>query len=373
MPLKDSDSLTQHEPTTFHERGVTVPFTTPQLLGTRARRGYKQVLELVTPNPAGGRGVYVTAWNGLAALCRPTLHDRALVEQLAALSSVTPSTIRSVARSVAAAGLAGEVPQEAALSAAGSDETARLVANVRLRQALMPAEDGGTPAAAAAATVARPTEVQARSQAATARAADSVGKSVDWVERALEQIAEALAPIGLADDAPPARMPRLIDLLQKVHSEVVDWSAQQFGGDVKECTDMISSAADFTLTTARSTMDEARVLAKDVMNLLQRYALDANALTGLLTRTEWLLDGWEQVCLVWNYARDDASRRAALVEIVPLIPIIPKEALGWSKIGAKPAAVAPARRMIQMNQDWRTGAAVFALIARNESFLGISS
>src|ERR1700712_5461419 len=52
-----------YHPTTFLERGVAVPFTTPMLAGTRARPAEKQGLELVIPNPSGGRGVYIMAWD----------------------------------------------------------------------------------------------------------------------------------------------------------------------------------------------------------------------------------------------------------------------------------------------------------------------
>ncbi|MBU6498939.1 MAG: hypothetical protein KGQ40_10460, partial [Rhodospirillales bacterium] len=52
-------------PSTFLERGVAVPFTTPQLAGARARPGTRVPLELVVPNPSGGRGHYILPWDGL--------------------------------------------------------------------------------------------------------------------------------------------------------------------------------------------------------------------------------------------------------------------------------------------------------------------
>lgn len=61
-------------PTMFTDRGVTVPFTTPLLASTRARRSDRQVLELIVPNPSGARGVYSPAAADITALGRSTVH-----------------------------------------------------------------------------------------------------------------------------------------------------------------------------------------------------------------------------------------------------------------------------------------------------------
>jgi hypothetical protein len=121
-----------YHPTSFLERGAAIPFTTPLLAGTRARPAEKQGLELVIPNPAGGRGVYIMGWTSISSLCCPTLHDRQLNDRIAKLVSVTPSTIRRVGREVAAEGLAGEEATTAARLAAEHDRGDRLVANYQL-------------------------------------------------------------------------------------------------------------------------------------------------------------------------------------------------------------------------------------------------
>ena len=91
---------------TFAERGVAVPFTTPVLSGTRARQAAGGV-ELVVPHPAGVRGVYVLRWAELGNFCAATLHDQALAEGVGRLASVTPGSVRAVARAVAQDGAAG--------------------------------------------------------------------------------------------------------------------------------------------------------------------------------------------------------------------------------------------------------------------------
>jgi hypothetical protein len=54
LPLAQS-----YDPATFLERGAVVPFTTPLLSGTRARKAERGGAELLVPNPSGSskRGV----------------------------------------------------------------------------------------------------------------------------------------------------------------------------------------------------------------------------------------------------------------------------------------------------------------------------
>jgi hypothetical protein len=70
--------------------------------------------------------------------------------------------------------------------------------------------------------------------------------------------------------------------------------------------------------------------------------------------------------LLWRFAKDDAERRAALVEIAQLVPVLPREVREWTDLFLEADISLRLRRMIPLNEDWRTGATVFELIARNE-------
>ena len=61
-----------------------------------------------------------------------------------------------------------------------------------------------------------------------------------------------------------------------------------------------------------------------MIGLLRTWATDPDSVIRIAARPDWLLDGWEQICLIWNYARDDATRSAALVEILEHVPILPR-------------------------------------------------
>ena len=119
-------------PTTFLERGVSIPFTTPQLNGARARPGERRSLELIIPNPSGGRGVYIVALGHIYDFCPLTLNDRRLADAIINLRGVTPEIIRHVARDIADTGLAGQGAAAAAERAREGDSIGKLQANFDL-------------------------------------------------------------------------------------------------------------------------------------------------------------------------------------------------------------------------------------------------
>ena len=354
-----------YHPTTFLERGVAVPFTTPLLAGTRARPAEKKGLELVIPNPAGGRGVYIMGWNGITSLCSPTLHDRQLSARIGTEVNVTPSIIRRVAREVAAEGLAGEEAMNSARKANVDDTSDRLLANYLLLVALVEQVDAAT-GASPEAPGANAAEMQKRARHAVEAVAPRIGQSVNWIGAALEAIADSMASIGVATNAQSSRMTRLVTLLGTCSSEIADWSRGQQSSDQASYAEMICSVADCTLTIAQSMLNLARGLIRDVPALLRKWATDPAPIIRQIERPEWLLDGWEQICFVWKLATDDAERRAALIEMAQMIPVLPKESRQWLDLAADTTVSMQLRRMIPLNEDWRTGSTVLDLIARNE-------
>ncbi|HEY1411787.1 MAG TPA: hypothetical protein VGF36_06580 [Rhodopila sp.] len=357
--------LRPYHPATFLERGVAVPFTTPLLAGTRARPAEKRGLELVIPNPSGGRGVYILAWSSITALCSPTLHDRQLNERIATLTHVTPSVIRQIGRELAAEGLAGEEAMDAAGKSTKQDKGDRLVANYLLLLALM-AQVNETPAKEGIGSPLDPEEMQRRARISVSKIAPRLGRSTNWIASALESISDTLAGVGIDVTSTSSRLSRLVDLLSRCTREIADWSSTQQSDDQAAYAEMICAVADFTLALAETTLLQARGLTADVVGLLRTWANDPEPVVRIAGRSEWLLDGWEQICLLWRFAKDDAERRAALVEIAQLIPVLPREVREWTDLFLEADISLRLRRMIPLNEDWRTGATVFDLIARNE-------
>jgi hypothetical protein len=365
LPLVQS-----YHPTTFLERGVAVPFTTPMLSGARARPGERGGPELIVPSPSGSRGVYVLAWSSVRELCHPTVHDSRLNQKVAAMGTVTPSAIRAAARDVAAEGLAGRAAASAAGSARETEQQEVLVANFRLLLALV--EQVEPDEAVQAADEATDSALEARAKRALARIAPRLGGSAEHLATSLENMAPLFAGTGLGVGGDAGRAGRALDVVRRVRNETLAWS-QQASDESAEQAAMVANVADLTIGCTESTLADAHAQIRDMTGLLQRWLTEEAKIRQFAARPEWLLDGWEQVCLLWLTAQSDTARRAVLPEMTLMVPVIPREAGDWVERPIEMDSATRFRRTVSLNEDWRTGSAVFGLVARNEQIRALAA
>ena len=372
MPLNSAPSAKPYHPTTFQERGVVVPFTSPVLAGTRARLSGNRSLELIVHNPAGGRGVYVVPWTAITSFGRPTLHDKVLNTRMAFLDRITPATVRETARAAAAEGLAGESAMQATIKTIGIEEDDRRATNHRMLLALI-RQVNIAPNLSSVSPGPDSTDLDTRARQTLAWLGPRLGQHTTWGIGALAALADAMASVAVTEAGDRGRVPRLMQMLRDTRDGISAWIAAQQNGDRVAYARSICSVADVTLTLAAGLLAHARTMTEDVVNLLRIWASDPDAVRRLATRPEWLLDGWEYICLVWNYARDDAARRTALVEIADYLPILPREVNEWTGPRSDLGDPFFEHRSILLNEDWHTGATVFDLIARNEQFRSVAT
>jgi hypothetical protein len=350
-------------PTTFLERGVAVPFTTPQLNGARARPGERNPLELVVQNPSGGRGVYILSWDHISSLYTLTLNDRRLIEAVVKLRGVTPDTIRDTAREVASEGLAGRGAVTAAKKARDSDDLERLQANFDLllelvRQTERKGECTLPPEQAP------PLELEQRGKRAVARMAPKLGCTVDAIATALEQLAALFRGVGVRQ---PARVARAIGSLIRVRREIIKYADSNPEENANEAI-LVANAADLTIMLAKSTLADAQATTGNIAALLRNWARDPGEIARLLARPDWLLDGWDRIGALWDTTPDTAD---TLVEMAALVPVVPREADHWLSYRLGNAVDLPRYRskVVQQLEDWRTGVTVSDLVSRNEALL----
>jgi hypothetical protein len=329
LPMADA-----YQPASFAERGADAPFTAALLAGARIRPVRRADIELVVPNPSGGRGVYILPWSSARTLCRPTVHDLRLHEELRRLPALTPSSVRLAARAVAAEGLAGQEAKAAAIAATAADAAARLrtvsLLWLGLRSAALP------------------------------------GLTPEVVARELDALGTLLAPVGLPPDADAARLPRLLAALTVLRAETDVWARVNTGEAIASLAAMVSAEAATVIAATSVVIKDIRLLATDVPGLLHQWSRAPAELAARIARAEWLLDGWDRIILLWRDARWPAGQRAALLEMAQLVPDLPQEAADWT--GQPLGAVQPGRdsRVISLSEGWRTGSASFGLVARNE-------
>ena len=359
-----------YHPGTFLERGATVPFTTPHLNGARARPGPRGDLEFTVPNPSGGRGLYIVPWEGVFALCRPTVHDCRLISTLASLRGVTPTTIRNAGRAIAAEGLAGRAARSAAEEAIGVDEKARMMANFQLLLELVGqvealSQPHGTPAQTSAV------DLERRARQAVALIAPELQRSTEQVATCLEELADLFTNVGVGRVAANSRVPRIIAAVVDLRNAMAEWARthpDESGGDAGR----VAESADVTLTCIRVVLAEVHALPRDMRALLRLWLADPHTLAAQVTRPDWLVDGWERIVLLWQTA-EVLGREPTLAEMASLIPDLPKEVADWCRFSLPgPTVAVPRRRLVSMMEDWRTGVTQYDLIARNEQIRAMS-
>jgi hypothetical protein len=136
--------------------------------------------------------------------------------------------------------------------------------------------------------------------------------------------------------------------------------------------DLIAGAADLTILMAEQTVADVQALPRDIATLLNRWVVEPDVLAQLLARPDWLLDGWDRICALWDIA---PAVGTTLAEMASLVPVVPREVDTWlsQRLGILIDLPHYRGRLVKAKQDWRTGVTVSDVIARNESLLEMTA
>ncbi len=369
MEKSDATLVQSLKPASFQERGVAVPFTTPALAGARIRPADRTGTEFVVPNPSGGRGVYILTWTGVKQMCRPTAHDTLLHQRVSRLPVMSPSGVRTTARQLAAEGLAGKEATLAATASAALERKELVLVNFLLLVTLMEQVDpAGLPISA---DTEHTPEIDRRAQRVVAQVAPAIGRTAVQIAEDLEALSTLFVPIGLRAEAPPARLPRLMARLTATADGLAAW-AEQFKDDSRaNLASSLSRSALVTTTAAAAAHNAALDLTDNMMGLLLVWSGNPTEVIKQTSRPEWILDGWERFCLLWETAVTISTQSAALLEMAQLVPMLPKEGSAFGQERSELEKLEPGLRNAQLNVSWRGGGALQGLIARNEKLQGL--
>jgi hypothetical protein len=351
----------QYQPTTFIERGVSVPFTTPVLAGARTRPGERAGLDLVVANPAGTRGHYVLPWSALPEICTPTLHDRLMWQRISGLASPSPPGIRGAARAVAREGAAGRAAAAAATAAESAEQNAVLVTNFQLLLRLVREMEG--PAAMPPVERDAPQRQEARAKRALAKLATRLAVPGDGLAARLEALAAVYAGIGIAPGA-TARVPRQIERLSRLSEAMARHAALALDPTEVACAQLVEEGARITVDAASAAMAAALAPLAELAALMGRPAAEDAKLGELAARPDWLLDGWMAIIELWSAAAPGAPART-LFEMAQVVPVMPREVHAWTGQDFAWEAGSRVRRLVRAREDWRTGN-LHESVARNE-------
>ncbi len=359
--------LREYLPTTFAERGVAVPFTTPALISARIRRSERDQVEYILANPSGGAGYYVMGWGALESLCRVTMHDRLLSTSLLSLTALAPRGVRRVARAVAATGAAGRAAAAAAAEADRRDTELALVANFELLRRLL--AQAGVRDLEWCRLSAIDGSLRSHIRQSLSKLEPMLGANVDAILAWIEQLANEIAPVGFDDSDGACRSQLLLSDLERI-GEALKLFAENDGGDASYSALVIADEARRAAETGRHLLAACHADLNDVQGLVRRWGSHPGRVVEIFGRPDWLFDGWATICAIWETtAVERGAQREAICEIERLLPVVPKVVAEWRAASVRADADVDAhhRRWIKANVDWRSGAHVLERTARNES------
>ena len=352
-------------PRAFLEWGVAVPFTTPLLTRCRIRPGKRGRTELLVPNLSGSRGIYVFDLEAAPKVANLTLHDRLLLERLLEVSATTPSEIRKSALHVALDGAAGRRAAREAEAAIRVDAKVGLMIRLHLVTRLL--DEAGLEGIDWRDFAGDNVELRSTIKHRLAGVAPGFGRSVDGVFQAIEEIADVATCVGCgAEDAPGRNQTMLARLRTFIHSHR-QWSSGEPSATMSYRA--IRDVVDRALTEATTAQGNARRLLDQAAQLLRAwYGPAGDRMRFALTRPEWLLDGWGQICGMWEAAaRDERSaQREILQQIRAALPLLdPEDRVSGDMADAGEIRL-DGNRQISAQEGWRTGMAVLDSRARAE-------
>ena len=360
-------------PRTFLDWGVSVPFTTPLLSSGRVRPGRRGRPEMLMPNPSGGRGLYVFDLVAAPEVANLTLHDRLLLERLLELPAPSPAEIRKVAREVAIEGAAGRRVAREASAAARSDASVALLTRFHLVTQLL--QEAGVEGIDWRAFSGDNRELRAAIRARLGQVAPRLGIPVDGLFELIETIAEVATPVGPPADGGQARNEAMLSRLRVLIQSLGTWAAGEANGKSSDAAAVLGLAGR-ALDEAQAAQTEARELLGEVIRLLRGWhERIGERMRQVLTRPEWLLDGWDQICALWEAAARDErpAQRETLQQIRASLPMLDPSDREAAP-GADPGDIRFDRgRRVRMNEDWRTGLTVMEGRARAELLRAVTA
>ena len=328
-------------------RCVSLPFTAPTLTAMRVRVPQNGGLEMLLSNPAGGRGIYVAGWATLRSFAAPSLHDILLADRVAAQSAsrnalkgtgaepLSPASVRVAAIAVAAEGHAGRRVALAAQRAQQAEQLGlrRLRAHLLLELARaldLPGshsalndpwtsqpDNGSGWLAEAPHLLARLLDGSRRPQTGA-----QIGTS-PWLaaelDAAVARIAALAWPLGIGPAAGQARLPRVLRLLSNMKrpepaqpAATQPVSTQAGAAKAERHDTNLDSVVTARIAQAEASLHQARALFDDPIALLAGWRSSNADMLHTLEQPDWLLDGWDRLCLLPG----DAVEMGALAQML---------------------------------------------------------
>lgn len=357
--------ILQGRPSTFAERGVCVPFTTPALTQARVRTDYADRLECLLPGFSGGKGTFIFAWRTVPEIVRITLHDRSLHREIMERKANSPDGIRHASLVVASRGFAGLAAQDRAQELLEAERQMAVTCNFLIMVELLRAAGFAVSSLIKGGLDNTSSRQMARN--ALEKVAERLKMAPDTLYSRVEVLSGELAPVGFAQAPKPGRLRGLLHRLQWFRDDLSRWSRVE-GSEAEQLAKFLVEYAGQTLTLATERLTAIDPKLAKINDLVVSEA-QADDLRKSISRLSWLLDGWEYICQLWEDSREepDDMQRLAVCEMARIAPSIPVEELVVNDNFDEELLGSVQRRWVRPNQDWRTGGLDYDMVRRIES------
>ena len=352
--MEDAVSKSFWAPPTFAERGASVPFTTPIIVGARVR-GRDKDLELVVPNPSGAKGNYILQWKSLPEVFTLSVHDRVLHRAIGEAMASNPSAVRTATLKTAATGLAGPAAAKQAKLVLKEEEDFKLLIQFSLLSETVAQLSAGQ----LQITLAHVQSDTGRQQAKLilARVAHKVNLEGNELYAMIEAWADHIVAIGTPKLPKAPRLRKMRNRIDEFANSIGSWSeidrseSAPIGG-------LASLVARETASLAAEHFAEVDGLLANFEATLGKWEKSQAELARLADRISWMLDGWDLLVAMWEDAvlKPPYEQQAAVQELARILPVVPEEEVHGERRKIVRDIGLQRRKMVKPMEDWISGA-----------------
>jgi hypothetical protein len=353
-------------PPTFAERGASVPFTTPIIVGSRVRGHYDE-LELVVPNPSGAKGNYILGWKSLPEVFSLTVHDRVLHRALDEAGASTPEAVRAATMRTAATGLAGPAAAKQAKALLKEQEDFKLLIQFSLLSETVTQLSAGQ----LQITLAHVQSETGRQQAKLilARVAHKVNIEGNELYARVEAWSDLLGPIGTPKLTRAPRLRRMRQRIEEFANSIGGWSEVD-KSEYAPLGGLASLVARETAALAAETFATADSYLEKIDKTVAVWEKSQTEIGDAIERISWMLDGWDLLVAMWEDAVVKAphEQQAVVQELARILPIIPEEEVTGARRDKIREIGVQRRKLVKPMEDWVTGTIDADLRTRLEKY-----
>lgn len=353
-------------PPTFAERGASVPFTTPIIVGSRVR-GRHDELELVVPNPSGAKGNYILGWKSLPEVFSLTVHDRVLHRAIDEAGASTPEAVRTATLRTASTGLAGPAAAKQAKALLKEQEDFKLLIQFTLLSETVKQLSQGQ----LQITLAHVQSETGRQQAKLilARVAHKVNIEGNELYARIEAWSDAIGAIGTPKGSKAPRLRKMRQRIEEFANSIGGWSEVD-KSEQAPLGGLASLVARETAALAAEVFAEADTFLEKIDRTVAKWDQSLEAISNSVERISWMLDGWDLLVAMWEDAVIKAphEQQATVQELARILPIIPEEEVSGARRDKIRDIGVQRRKLVKPMEDWVTGTIDADLRTRLEKY-----